>query len=452
MKISINTNKIYRTWEHVEKYQNTTLRYTPSKKFPAIMEEIIGRPEIIRLFITLDEIWDYRTNTYHWNHLIGENIYKDDPNHYDYDWPLTVPSPTGTHIQEYLISHANHADKVLLNIRRYEREVTDGLVSYETYEEVVYNVLKYFKNLIPNIVYIESCNEVELPQFGGLSMEEYYKLYKRSANVVERLNKENAYDEPLQIGGFGMAFGIAHWNYWYDFLKLLSTDKNRKIDFYSMHEYDTNILRIPEFYTLHQESIRLLNLPDLPIFMTEYGLRNCPGDIGRPSHMQNASGEISGFIISSHCHKLKVFPWCTFHNPSQQIGRTMFILQDDNYYATPNGHVMTFFKELGNNELEIDEYTKYNCVATIQDGVIKILVSSPSQEEQIDFTFYNLDNDDYHVSSFYVDEYTNNILTDSTATSLRCTFSKDYVVTNHKLELSMIFAKESFCLITIKRK
>ena len=73
MNIVIDAATVLRAWPNVEKYQNTTLRYTPNTDFPEVMEEIIGKPDIIRLFVTLDEVWDYRTNEYHGNYLIGEN-------------------------------------------------------------------------------------------------------------------------------------------------------------------------------------------------------------------------------------------------------------------------------------------------------------------------------------------------------------------------------------------
>ena len=65
MKVYIDASEHVRAWKHVERYQNTTLRYSPGEDFPAFLENEIGELEIIRLFITLDEVWDYRTDTYH---------------------------------------------------------------------------------------------------------------------------------------------------------------------------------------------------------------------------------------------------------------------------------------------------------------------------------------------------------------------------------------------------
>lgn len=451
MKITVNTKNPFRKWPHVEKYQNTTLRYTPSPAFPKVMEEVIGRPSIIRLFVTLDEVWDYRTNTYYWDYPIGVNRYEGDENHYAYDWPLTVPSPVNAHIQEYLTSHAACADEVLLNLRRYERETTDGVITFLQYEEVFEKVVEYYKNLCPNITYIECCNEVELVQFGNLNMKEYYKLYKCAYNAIQRLNQKHNYKLPLKIGGFGLSHGITHWNYWQEFLELLSKDSERIIDFYSMHEYHTNPYRIMEFYMRHQEAIKELNLPNLPLLMTEYGLRVGVGDAGRPTNIQNASGEIAGMIIGSHCPNLKMFPWCTFHNPNQQIGRTMFLLNKDNeYIPTPSGHTMTMFKMLGSYELMIEEYVENKAVATIDEERICVLISNPGQvSDEIELLLSNLENGKYIVEQFMVDEHTNNCLTDANSRFLKSTRKFDTSVENNKLVINDSMAGNSFCLWTL---
>lgn len=60
MEIKVDTRRVMRQWPHVEKYHNTTLRYTPDGRFPAVFERTVGKPEIIRLFVTLDEVWECR--------------------------------------------------------------------------------------------------------------------------------------------------------------------------------------------------------------------------------------------------------------------------------------------------------------------------------------------------------------------------------------------------------
>ena len=453
MEIKVDTRRVMRQWPHVEKYHNTTLRYTPDGRFPAVFERTVGKPQIIRLFVTLDEVWDYRDDSYHWDALIGENRYENDANHYHYDWPLTVPSPLGVHMQEYITSHAAHAETVLLNLRRYEREVTDGLVSLEQYQQVVKNVVRHFKQLYPNIVYIECCNEVEIPNFGALTMPQFYKLYQCTYHAVSELNQENNYEIPLQVGCFGMSAGMTNWKYWDEFLEILARDGERKIDFYSMHEYHTNPGRILQFYVRHEAKCRALGLPQLPLLMTEYGLRTGVGDAGRPNNLQNASGEIAGMILGSYCTGLKMFPWCSFHNPNQQLGRTMFVLNEQNEYVpTPSGHVMRMFHLLGDRELLIEGYVEDNCVATTdQSGAVQLLAANPGKAaNQYDLLLVGLAPGNYCLTEYYVDEHHNNWITDHSLTALTATKTQ-VVQVQDALNETICMAGDSFCLFTVEK-
>lgn len=452
MKIQVDASVKTRVWPHIERYQNTTLRYTPNSDFPKVMEEVIGRPEIIRLFVTLDEVWDYRDNSYDWNYMIGVNKYEDDAQHYHYDWPLTKPSPFGVREEDYLLSHAACADSVLLNIRRYEREVMDGIITINQYAVVFEQVVEHYKNLCPNIRYIECCNEVEIPNFGNLTMKEYYRLYKCCYQIIDRLNTRHHYDIPLLVGGFGMSAGISNWKYWNEFLELLSADAERKIDFYSMHEYHTNPGRVLEFYVRHHAKLKELKLPVLPLMMSEYGLRVGIGDAGRPHNLQNASGEIAGMILASYCEELKVFPWCTFHNPKQQLGRTMFLQDDQGYVPTPSGHVMTMLHMLGKDELLIEDYVDNCAVATKDAERICILVAHPkANDNEVEIELQRVPKGNYHIREYLVDETHNNVLTDPNLKRLQPTSQFEQTI-HDTCQLSIKMIENSFCLWVIDKK
>ena len=45
-------------WKRPGRYQNSTLRFTPGEDFPAHLEKMIGRPLIMRCFVTLNDVWD----------------------------------------------------------------------------------------------------------------------------------------------------------------------------------------------------------------------------------------------------------------------------------------------------------------------------------------------------------------------------------------------------------
>ena len=451
MQITVDADRIIGSWPHVERYQNTTLRYTPDGRFPEVLEHVIGKPEIIRLFVTLDEVWDFRTDQYDWDYPIGVNRYGADPRHYHYDWPLTVPSPLNIHEEEYLTSHAAHAGRVLLNIRRYEREVIDGTVSEEKYEEVLTRVLRHYKQLCPNVEYIELCNEVELENFGGLSMPEYYRLYRHGCNAVAALNQECGYPIPLKIGGFGMAFGVSHWDCWQEFLTLLSRDEQRRIDFYSFHEYHMDPQRILEFCARHDRLIHELGLPELPLFMTEYGMRTGVGDKGRPHNLQNACGEIPGMILGARCRNLKMFPWCSFHNPRQQLGRTMFVQNGaGEYIPTPSGHTMTMFSLLGDRELWIEEYTASRCIATKKnDSSVWILASNPGENsDELEVYVKGLIPGAYQVKQYLVDSCHNNCLMDPQQSALQATAAVT-IRTEGAVMKKIAMEGNAFCLLSV---
>ncbi len=419
MKITVDSGKVIRKWPRVEAYQNSTLRYSPPPDFPAYAASKIGKPKIMRCWVTLDEIWDYRTGEYEWDYAIGVNRYAEDKQHYRYDWCSTVPN--GTHFQDYLTSHAAEAEEVLLNIRRYEREVSDGIITYEKYGEVVEAVVAHCKKLCPNIVYIECGNEVELGSFGAMTTEEYVKIYKITAAVVKKLNEQNQYSLPLKIGGYAMSGCMSRWNEWQDFLLAIAADPV-PIDFYSMHDYNPNIYRLLDFTNRHRETVERLGLPDVPLFINEYGVCGCtsvPTD-----SLKNASGVIAGMILGSHLKEAHPFPWCTFHNPKLQLSYTEFVRLDDGTYApTPNGNAIIALHMLEENEIAIVQNTEYKAVATKGNGRIVLLFTNPSDEPlDLDITVigefsYKVKLTQYLCDSTHNNRVTGELVTDFVPTS-----------------------------------
>ena len=62
MKIIADRRDTFRPRPILEGYQNNTLRYSPPEDFPQHYASRVGTPKIMRSSITLDEVWDYRTN------------------------------------------------------------------------------------------------------------------------------------------------------------------------------------------------------------------------------------------------------------------------------------------------------------------------------------------------------------------------------------------------------
>ena len=131
MKIKVNRSEKLGQYIDPTRWQNSTLRYSPPEDFPAYMAGEIGRAEIMRVWITLDEYWDYKTGEFYPDYDIGVARYPVEELHYPYDWKNIVPAPSGTRFQAYLTSHSKEADELLLNVRRLEREVSDGVITSE---------------------------------------------------------------------------------------------------------------------------------------------------------------------------------------------------------------------------------------------------------------------------------------------------------------------------------
>ena len=136
MKIRVNTQERIGEYRDPTRWQNSTLRYAPPIDFPEYLAETLGRAEIMRVWITLDEYWDYRTGEFYPDYDIGVKRYPTEELHYPYDWKNIVPAPSGTRFRDYLTTHAAQAERLLLNVRRLEREVSDGVIGYDQYEEI----------------------------------------------------------------------------------------------------------------------------------------------------------------------------------------------------------------------------------------------------------------------------------------------------------------------------
>ena len=458
IELTVNPEVVTRKWPRVEAYQNTTLRCTPHGDFPEFCASKLGRAKILRTFVTLDEVWDYKKDEFDWDYDIGVNKHEGDPDFAPYDWSLG--RSFGTKYMEYMTSYAAQADELIYNFRRYEREVVEGLLSFDKYEKAVETVIEHYKELFPNIVYIECCNEVEYLCFGGLEIKEYYEFYKRAYAIVNRLNKKHNYEKPLKVGGYAMSGCIDSWSRWFEFLRCYAEDTNpeKRIDFYSMHDYDPDIYRIADFVMRHKEAVRNLGIPDAVILFDEYGIPMVGGNplVGNPAdNIKNATRIITGINLSSHLDRTHVFPWCTFHNPLRQISFTQFIQREDGSYApTPNGNAMTAFHMLAENEIEIVENTKYTTVATADDKYIKILISNPDEEvKNYKITINNLNSYSLKYQNYRCTDELNNCLTGDKSLSDFIPTEEGYLTSPRRDELTYRITLEphSFILTVIEK-
>ena len=436
MKICVNRAEKLGRYIDPTRWQNSTLRYSPPENFPSYMSKQIGRAEIMRTWITLDEYFDYRTGKFYPDYDIGVARYPVEELHYPYDWNNIVPAPSGTRFKAYLTSHAKEADELLLNVRRFEREVSDGVITYDEYEIIFEKAVEYCKELAPNIRYIECCNEVDIRSFGNLTADEYSKIYLCAYRAVRRLNEKHSYDIPLELGGFAAAHPIACWDMMREVVERLR-DAGVEMDFYSYHHYETSstiglvkkhkhdiaglsaVGKIRHLLNIHNEMLADFGLPKKKIFLNELGRARTTGIDG--DSLYNAAGIITYLLAFGCADKPDIypFPWCTFHNPELQISYTQFLLCEDGSYAmTPNGVAVKMLHDLCGERLGVkvkDAYARdseYCAVAVEKEEVIDILVSNPSGETvACELEVVGMPVGDYVLTRYLCDSHFNNCVT-----------------------------------------
>ncbi len=245
----VKTKGNFRTFGN---YLNNSIRHAPPPELTEVMEKQYGKPEIIRCWLTLDDMWDYRTGRYNYNFQLGLDTYANDTVKHKYDRGRVTETPYMYY--DYIRAFSRHSKKVLLNIRRYEHEVTHGIISLEQWKEVAGNGIRHYKEMCPNICYIEVLNECNWSHFGGLNDTEYYDFYRAVYEIVNELNAEMQPEIPLRVGGtaasgkpltasdphekeFNLSNKAQHlYRFFGHFSK--DPDPQKRLDFVSFHEYE----------------------------------------------------------------------------------------------------------------------------------------------------------------------------------------------------------------------
>ena len=480
MKIKVNRTEKLGRYIDPTRWQNSTLRYSPPEDFPAYMSKEIGRAEIMRVWITLDEYWDYKTGSVYPDYDIGVARYPVAELHYPYDWKNIVPAPSGTRFKAYLTSHAKEADELLLNVRRLEREVSDGVITFDEYENIFEKAVEYCKELAPNIRYIECCNEVDIRSFGQLTAEEYVNIYLCAYRAVKRLNEKHSYDIPLELGGFAAAHPRPVWDMMRDIVAGLK-NAGVEMDFYSYHHYEagatqnlvlkkdyevarlSGVNKIRHILKLHGEMLADFGLPKRKVFLNELGRAKTTGIDG--DSLYNAAGLIT-YLLAFGCSdepEIYPFPWCTFHNPNLQISYTQFLLCEDGSYAmTPNGVAVKMLHELCGEHLSVSvsesfaRDPEYTAVAVENDGVIYVIAANPSGETVLgELEIEGMEEGEYVIKGHLCDPKHNNCVTSKLCDGKSIEQTGDGV---RKVGSAGIFKhyfsleKDSFTLYRIERK
>ena len=480
MKVQVNSTKVLGPYTDPTAWQNSTLRYVPPVDFPAFLANRLGRAKIMRTWITLDEYWDYRTGITYPDYDIGNLRYPVDQLHYVYDMALIVPAPSGTRFVDYLTTHSQNADELLLNVRRYEREVCDGIITFDQYEELFYRAVEYCKELAPNIRYVECCNEVDIKVFGKLTAQEYVSIYLRAHKAITALNKKHNYAIPLEPGGFAQAHPLQSWSLMEGVMELLKESEigNDPMAFYSYHMYNapenrsltasgmleltklTGVEKIKMIIRQHEELLKRLNLPVRPVFLNELGRARATGLDGDCLH--NAAGILT-YLIAFENGDLGTaypFPWCTFHNPNLQISFTQYVLNEDgSYSATPNGIAMEMLHGMSGHRLatSVSECTgadsQYCAIATQDGDEIQLLTvntcpdSVPCIEE-----ITGLIDGMYQVDAYRCNLFANNCVYKNGKGdgTLALTETKELAAENGTLRFVEVLDRDCFVLVRIR--
>jgi hypothetical protein len=327
-------------WGHV----NVSRRAPPPVEFCSKVEVEFGRPKITRCWLMLDQMWDYRTDTYRFDYEINRDYYTGDPNKKRYG---VTGETTGLHYHDYIDSVSAHSEAVLLNIRRYEQEVLTGMLTLEQWKEVFKNGVRHYKLRCPNLRYIEVLNEPKAKNQSNLGhFRHYYKFYRCTYQAINELNAELEPELPLLVGGpSGFRTKEA-----LELIDVYARDEapDKKLDFLSFHHYWVNSpAEIAGWEAVIDEALEEASLPtDLPIFVTEIGyVYKWREDPAR--NLWQAAGMTAFQYFARHAPDLRLFPWVQYHS-WQQIG---FVQFDPELRMTPYGAAVKMLLMHGDREL-----------------------------------------------------------------------------------------------------
>ncbi len=440
-------------YRHPERCQAVSMCAAPRAALPFRLRDTYGQLRLVRYHICLDEVYDFRTESFRFDYPIGHYLFADEPRKWRAYWERTFP--TDTSMKELMKSFSDCTEEMMVGIWRYERDVLDGLVSLEQYERAIEKTLAHYKEFCPNIRYVEFSNEC---YYWGISTEQYYSLFKVVMRVVSRLNARYNYEKPLLLGGNAIDSIINRPHLWWGFLKSYrdDPDPDKHLDFYTFHDYHTDHgPRIHEMIAIHRAFLTELGLPEKPMFFDEFG-HICPARGDLSSNLENASGLISAMIAGLPYEDLEMFPWCSYHNPDSQMCYTQFIERGGSYIPTPNAHAMTLFSKIDGEVMPLDVLRESapateNLLVVKNGGTVYILATNIRQQElSLSLKLCGLPAGTLSVTETWVDERENNCLTgDPQSISLQPT-AVWRAKGGEDLVLDVKLKPHAFCLWEIK--
>ena len=296
---------------------NTTRRAVPPPDLPQRTEQEFGKPRITRCCLMLDDMWDYRTDEYHFNYEINRDRYAGDTTKVKCGVPGV---PAGRRYYDYLDPIGRHGGHVMMNIRRYEPDVLKGTITIEKWKEVFRSAVRHYKQRCPNLRYIEVLNEPPARNQSWIrTLDNYYMFYRPAYQAVNEVNAELKPKLPLLVGGpaclrVGRVDALIE-----AFAKDTSPDK--RLDFLSFHDYW--ISKTPAVVATWQPYVvrRLKSAglrTDIPIFVSEIGLDPRADAAKTGQNLTQAAFMTACFYHARHARQLRLIPFVLWHSPRFQ--------------------------------------------------------------------------------------------------------------------------------------
>jgi hypothetical protein len=397
---SIDASKQVRSFPDLTGYRNTSLQKVPAPVLAEIAEKTLGKPEITRCWLNLDEMWDYRTRQFNFDFQIGVDKYRDIPDKFRESWNWEIESSVSFY--QYIKAFSEHSHLVMLTIRRYERDILDKKlpVSMEDWKMLFREGLKHYKKLFPNIRYVEVCNEYELKGFMGATDEEYYRFYRLAYEAVNEANKELGLkaDNCILVGGPVVTGSFDRLEH---FIEFYSQDKNqgKKLDFISWHEYHQDVSQTANREKEIKVMLTKYNLSlNIPMFISEHDPFHFSDD-KREYHFANAAWlHKTLYFTSLYSPQIKIFPWVLYHNPKIQTKFMWFDGPDkpdtkaSEIHTLPLGASMKFLSMLKGKEVQVENTItgKDLVLATVQKDRFIIEAINYEEIRNVKLTVRNL--------------------------------------------------------------
>lgn len=315
---NIDVTEHFRPFPELTSYRNTSLQKATTPVIAEISAKVYGKAKITRCWLNLDEMWDYRTREFNYNFQIGVDKYKDIIEKYRESWPWEVESPV--HFYDYIKAFSENSDEILLNIRRYERDIMDKKlpVSKDDYKLIIKEGLKHYKKLCPNIRYVQIGNEYNV-SFMKATEDEYYPFYQIGYEAVNEVNEEMGLEgnDRILVGMSPPAGGtLERLGRLFNLFKN-DLSRTKRMDFVSWNTYGEPI---PSTAVREREVKSLLvenGIPEnLQLFISEHQpFHGSYEDQQLEHHMMNTAYlPKSLYFTSVFSPRINIFPWVLYHN------------------------------------------------------------------------------------------------------------------------------------------